>query len=369
MTASDSMTADEADATVEETGLSQEPPLVDAPPKHGSLDSHVRWGMVAVFVAVALLHMPPVDNSLHNDDGFNYVLEAELLLEGSGSAWVKDGAYLIHQNLQRLVGSLSFVPRYGLFDLWMPAWHLPSIALHALNAALLVLLLIKLGLRLEVGVLSGLLFGFSPLHPHVVSWIGGTFDLFAGAFMLGALIAFIDHRKRMALICVAGAFCSKENGAFIGPVLAFYVLCFERRLGLRAAYKRLAPFAFLEIGLTALRGLQIWAAGSLANAGVLGRSVDPDPIALFTVAPGALVSAMANTAFGGRRLGEAADALEAMVRDPSCFRVVTISGAMTIAKQGLVLCEMIERGWVQAVVVAGAVVRGVAFLRSRIGHL
>ncbi|MFP6654200.1 MAG: deoxyhypusine synthase family protein, partial [Myxococcota bacterium] len=68
----------------------------------------------------------------------------------------------------------------------------------------------------------------------------------------------------------------------------------------------------------------------------------------------ALVSAMANTAFGGRRLGEAADALEEMVRDEDCFRVVTISGAMTIAKQGLVLCEMIERGWVQAIVATGA---------------
>jgi deoxyhypusine synthase len=68
----------------------------------------------------------------------------------------------------------------------------------------------------------------------------------------------------------------------------------------------------------------------------------------------ALVRAMANTAFGGRRLGEAADVYEAMVRDESCFRVVTISGAMTIAKQGLVLCEMIERGWVQAIVATGA---------------
>jgi deoxyhypusine synthase len=68
----------------------------------------------------------------------------------------------------------------------------------------------------------------------------------------------------------------------------------------------------------------------------------------------ALVSAMSNTAFGGRRLGEAADALEEMVRDEDCFRVVTISGAMTIAKQGLVLCEMIDRGWVQAVVATGA---------------
>ena len=63
---------------------------------------------------------------------------------------------------------------------------------------------------------------------------------------------------------------------------------------------------------------------------------------------------MSHTAFGGRRLGEAADVLEAMVRDPDCFRVVTVSGAMTIAKQGLLLCEMIDRGWVQAVVTTGA---------------
>jgi len=68
----------------------------------------------------------------------------------------------------------------------------------------------------------------------------------------------------------------------------------------------------------------------------------------------ALVRAMGKTAFGGRRLGEAADVLEEMVSDKDCFRVVTVSGAMTVAKQGLLLCEMIERGWVQAVVSTGA---------------
>ena len=67
-----------------------------------------------------------------------------------------------------------------------------------------------------------------------------------------------------------------------------------------------------------------------------------------------LVRAMGQTAFGGRRLGEAADVLEAMIRDTDCFRVATISGAMTIAKQGLVLCEMIDRGWIHAVVTTGA---------------
>ena len=68
----------------------------------------------------------------------------------------------------------------------------------------------------------------------------------------------------------------------------------------------------------------------------------------------ALVRGMGDTAFGGRNLGEAADVLEAMVRDTTCHKVLTLSGAMTIAKQGLVIADMIDRGWVQAVVSTGA---------------
>ncbi len=67
-----------------------------------------------------------------------------------------------------------------------------------------------------------------------------------------------------------------------------------------------------------------------------------------------LVRAMAHTAFAGRSLGEAADVLEAMVRDPDCYVVCTLSGAMTVAKMGLVLCDMIEQGWVDAIVSTGA---------------
>ena len=67
-----------------------------------------------------------------------------------------------------------------------------------------------------------------------------------------------------------------------------------------------------------------------------------------------LIRAMSRTAFGGRSLGEAADVLEAMIRDPDCLVVCTLSGAMTIAKMGLVLCDMVEQGWVHAVVSTGA---------------
>lgn len=67
-----------------------------------------------------------------------------------------------------------------------------------------------------------------------------------------------------------------------------------------------------------------------------------------------LVSAMAKTAFTGRQLGEAADVLEAMARDKDCFVVMTLAGALTVAKQGLVIAELIDRGIVNAIVSTGA---------------
>src|SRR6201987_2527404 len=67
-----------------------------------------------------------------------------------------------------------------------------------------------------------------------------------------------------------------------------------------------------------------------------------------------LVRAMAKTAFTGRQLGEAADVLEAMARDQDCFVIMTLAGAMTVAKQGLIITELIDRGIVNAVVSTGA---------------
>src|SRR5438105_1667492 len=67
-----------------------------------------------------------------------------------------------------------------------------------------------------------------------------------------------------------------------------------------------------------------------------------------------LVVAMSKTAFTGRQIGEAADVLEAMARDKDCFVVMTLAGAMTVAKQGLIIAELIDRGMVNAIVSTGA---------------
>ncbi len=69
-----------------------------------------------------------------------------------------------------------------------------------------------------------------------------------------------------------------------------------------------------------------------------------------------LLRALGKTAFGGRNLGEAAEVLTAMVQDPEVTVVGTFSGAMSVAKMGLLLCEMIDRGWLDIVITTGALV-------------
>ena len=82
------------------------------------------------------------------------------------------------------------------------------------------------------------------------------------------------------------------------------------------------------------------------------ESLSLDRVTTFTD----LLRAMGKTAFGGRALGEAFEVTLAMVRDPECRVVLTLSGAMTIAKMGGVVATMIDSGMVQAVVSTGALV-------------
>ncbi|MFG0335659.1 MAG: deoxyhypusine synthase family protein [Maioricimonas sp. JB049] len=67
-----------------------------------------------------------------------------------------------------------------------------------------------------------------------------------------------------------------------------------------------------------------------------------------------LLRSMSRTAFAGRQLGEAFDIALEMFRDEGCRVVLTLSGAMTVAKMGRIICEMIDRGTVQAVISTGA---------------
>src|SRR5437660_11719204 len=62
-----------------------------------------------------------------------------------------------------------------------------------------------------------------------------------------------------------------------------------------------------------------------------------------------LVRAMGDTAYTARQVGDGADVLEAMARDKDCFVVMTLAGALTVGKMGLIFCDLIESCVVNAI--------------------
>ena len=82
------------------------------------------------------------------------------------------------------------------------------------------------------------------------------------------------------------------------------------------------------------------------------ESLNPDTIETFAD----LLAAMRKTAFGGRQLGEAFDVMQTMAEDTDCLVVATLSGAMTVAKMGTLLCRLIDRGIIHVVIATGALI-------------
>lgn len=69
-----------------------------------------------------------------------------------------------------------------------------------------------------------------------------------------------------------------------------------------------------------------------------------------------LLQQMSQASFGARSLGDAAEIICEMVDDKDCLVVGTFSGAMTIAKMGLIICDMIDFGILDAIVSTGALI-------------
>jgi deoxyhypusine synthase len=69
---------------------------------------------------------------------------------------------------------------------------------------------------------------------------------------------------------------------------------------------------------------------------------------------GALMSKLPRYGGLAAQVARGAKALEAMTGDKQCVRFLTVSGAMTVGKMDLVICDMIEHGLIHAVSSTGA---------------
>jgi hypothetical protein len=134
-------------------------------------------------------------------------------------------------------------------------WHASSLAVHTVNAVLVMFLARRWGASALAAAFAGILFGIHGTRPEVAVWIAGRFDLLATFFVLAGCLLFTvlsthDTRVRFtlhvaSLLCFALAVFSKE-AAFIFPLLlAVYVLWKRQPLVWTIPYFVLAAILFL----------------------------------------------------------------------------------------------------------------------------
>lgn len=90
----------------------------------------------------------------------------------------------------------------------------------------------------------------------------------------------------------------------------------------------------------------------MAKTTLKKKIVPIDPVASGRVCD--LVQNLATCSFQGRSMAYALDVWEAMVRDRSCLRVMSLAGAMVPAGMGLIIIRLIEAKLIDAIICTGA---------------
>ena len=89
----------------------------------------------------------------------------------------------------------SFWLEHLLWDTKPSGFHATNVALHALNAVLVLLVLRRLGQSLSVAWAVALLFAVHPMQVESVAWITERKNVLSGAFYLLAFLCYVRHRQ------------------------------------------------------------------------------------------------------------------------------------------------------------------------------
>src|ERR1041384_8360724 len=92
-------------------------------------------------------------------------------------------------------------------------FHAVNVVLHALAAALVALVALRLGLKQWPAAAAGVLFAVHPIHVEAVANVAGRKDELAAIFVLLALLAHDSGRRIAACAALLAAMFSKESGA------------------------------------------------------------------------------------------------------------------------------------------------------------
>lgn len=208
----------------------------------GIKDSRTRRRIIAVAFAAVVMGLPTLRGSFAGGDDHRLVLNHVLVNRPSLTHAVQLFT-IVHRDLYQPLPLLTFsiefavARRLGLFEAGAEggAWlfHLTNILLHALNTALVFLLIRRLQARTAgrsspedadefVAGAAALLFAIHPFQVETIAWVNGRMMLLSTLFALGSLLAllrWLDGRGRrygvLAILLVVLSAVSKVRAPLV----------------------------------------------------------------------------------------------------------------------------------------------------------
>jgi hypothetical protein len=175
------------------------------------------------------------------------------LLDSFHGSWGYGAAY-------RPITRLSYWLDGAAFGDWAPGWHFTNVALHGANAALLAVLLERLGLRRSAATAAGLLFTVAPLTAEAVAFISDRTGILCLFFMLLAVLAWLTALRRPSPAAIA----AMTGCALLGA------MSYEAGFILPGVFVCLAPLALRQTAAPLGRAIRLLGAVSIALAILLG---------------------------------------------------------------------------------------------------
>ena len=170
--------------------------------------------LVLALVTV-LLYLPATRHGFINYDDDLYVTQNPVVQDGltwNGVGWAFGRVHISNWHPLTL---LSHMADCELFRLNAGGHHLTSVLLHAANAVLLFVLVLRLTSAVGPAVFIAALFAWHPLHVESVAWVSERKDVLSTFFAFLSLLAYARH------VAAVNAGNSKSKKFFAASLTAF----------------------------------------------------------------------------------------------------------------------------------------------------
>lgn len=257
--------------------MARKPARAAAPRR--SLDLSVVTVAVAAFIAF----LPALSGGFVWDD-FDYVKNNPILHAHGAAVLAKIASLVVVGNYHPMTMA-SLAIDNALFGPGPFVFHLTNVLIHAINAVLVLRLLLALGMRRDAAWAGAVLWAVHPLRVESVAWISGRKDVLFVCFFLAALLAYLRHVKEdagprrafgLSLAFFACSLLSKGSAVAFVPVL-FLIDWFLDRRPTTTTLKEKVPFVVLAIAFGVV------AIGAQQSAGAIPVGEPYGPIARLAI--------------------------------------------------------------------------------------